>query len=179
MTDNGKVFTGRFGPGTGEVLFDRICRENGIGHLLTAPRSPTTTGKVERFHKTLRGEFLDGKVFARSTRRSRARRWVHSYNYDRPIKASGWSCRGSVFVSPTPSRDESPVLDTVERADSDARLAATARSASPVTTIRVGVWLAGETVEVSVEAGLITSRTQRGARRDARSGIAPTNNPLH
>src|SRR3712207_8288743 len=26
LTDNGKVFTGRFGPGTGEVLFDRICR---------------------------------------------------------------------------------------------------------------------------------------------------------
>ncbi len=33
LTDNGKVFTGRFGPGTGEVLFDRICRENGIKHL--------------------------------------------------------------------------------------------------------------------------------------------------
>ena len=54
LTDNGKVFTGRFGPGTGEVLFDRICRENGIKHLLTAPRSPTTTGKIERWHKTLR-----------------------------------------------------------------------------------------------------------------------------
>jgi transposase InsO family protein len=27
-------------------LFDRICRENGIEHLLTAPRSPTTTGKI-------------------------------------------------------------------------------------------------------------------------------------
>jgi transposase-like protein len=45
LTDNGKVFTGRFGPGTGEVLFDRVCRENGIRHILTAPRSPTTTGK--------------------------------------------------------------------------------------------------------------------------------------
>ena len=63
LTDNGKVFTGRFGPGSGEVLFDRICRENGIRHLLTAPHSPTTTGKVERFHKTLKGEFLAGKVF--------------------------------------------------------------------------------------------------------------------
>jgi transposase InsO family protein len=36
-------------------LFDRICAENGIRHLLTAPRSPTTTGKVERWHKTMRG----------------------------------------------------------------------------------------------------------------------------
>ena len=63
LTDNGKVFTGRFGPGSGEVLFDRICRENGIKHILTAPRSPTTTGKVERWHKTLRQEFLADKVF--------------------------------------------------------------------------------------------------------------------
>jgi transposase InsO family protein len=45
------------------VLFDRVCTTNGIRHLLTAPRSPTTTGKVERWHKTLRREFLDGKVF--------------------------------------------------------------------------------------------------------------------
>jgi transposase InsO family protein/NTP pyrophosphatase (non-canonical NTP hydrolase) len=63
LTDNGKVFTGRFGPGTGEVLFDRICRENGVKHLLTAPRSPTTTGKIERWHKTMRSEFLGGNVF--------------------------------------------------------------------------------------------------------------------
>jgi transposase InsO family protein len=45
------------------VLFDRVCRENGIQHLLTAPRSPTTTGKGERFHKTLKKEFLAGKTF--------------------------------------------------------------------------------------------------------------------
>ncbi|WP_203925039.1 IS481 family transposase, partial [Rugosimonospora africana] len=48
LTDNGKQFTDRFGKG-GEVLFDRICRENGIAHRLTQPASPTTTGKVERF----------------------------------------------------------------------------------------------------------------------------------
>jgi transposase InsO family protein len=58
LTDNGKVFTGRFGPNPGEVLFDRICRENGIIHRLTAPRSPTTTGKIERFHQTLQTELL-------------------------------------------------------------------------------------------------------------------------
>src|SRR5437588_6412053 len=50
LTDNGKVFTDRFGRGA-EVLFDRICRENGIAHRLTAPRRPTTTGKIERLHR--------------------------------------------------------------------------------------------------------------------------------
>ena len=90
LTDNGKVFTGRFGPGTGEVLFDRICRENGIKHLLTAPRSPTTTGKVERFHRTLRGEFLTGKVFASIDEAQGALdAWVATYNHDRPHQSIG------------------------------------------------------------------------------------------
>ena len=65
LTDNGKVFTGRFGPGPGPVLFDRICADNGIKHLLTKPYSPTTTGKVERLHKTMRAEFFtaaDGQL---------------------------------------------------------------------------------------------------------------------
>jgi transposase InsO family protein len=48
LTDNGKQVIARFGLG-GEVLFDRICRDNGIAHRLTQPASPTTTGKVERF----------------------------------------------------------------------------------------------------------------------------------
>ena len=63
LTDNGKVFTGRFNHPPTEVLFDRICRENGIEHLLTKPRSPTTTGKIERFHRTLRAELLTGALF--------------------------------------------------------------------------------------------------------------------
>ncbi|SKU29048.1 transposase [Mycobacteroides abscessus subsp. massiliense] len=58
LTDNGKVFTGRFNHPSVEVLFDAICREHGIEHLLTQPRSPTTTGKIERFHRSLRVEFL-------------------------------------------------------------------------------------------------------------------------
>ena len=45
LTDNGKQFTARFNVGGGEVMFDRICRENGITHRLTKPRSPTTTGR--------------------------------------------------------------------------------------------------------------------------------------
>ena len=63
LTDNGKVFTGRLGPHPAEVLFDRICREQGITHRLTGVRCPTTTGKIERFHKTLRAELLTGHRF--------------------------------------------------------------------------------------------------------------------
>lgn len=85
LTDNGKVFTGRFNHPPTEVLFDRICRENGIEHLLTAPRSPTTTGKIERFHRTLRLEFDTRRVFA-SLRAAQAAldEWVREYNTLRP-----------------------------------------------------------------------------------------------
>ena len=90
LTDNAKVFTGRFGPSAGgEVLFDRICRENGIAHLLTAPRSPTT-GKVERFHKTLRQEFLTGKIFASiEDDQTQLDRWVRHYNFGRRHQGIG------------------------------------------------------------------------------------------
>ncbi len=46
------------------MLFDRICRESGIRHLLTAVRSPTTTGKIERFHRTLRDELFSTRSFS-------------------------------------------------------------------------------------------------------------------
>jgi transposase InsO family protein len=50
LTDNGKQFTGRFTkPRPAEVLFERVCRENGITQKLTKPYSPTTTGKIERW----------------------------------------------------------------------------------------------------------------------------------
>jgi hypothetical protein len=45
------------------VLFERCCSNasagNGVTTRLTKPRSPTTTGKIEQFHNTLRREPLD------------------------------------------------------------------------------------------------------------------------
>jgi transposase InsO family protein len=85
LTDNGKVFTGRFNHPPTEVLFDAICRRNGIEHLLTAPRSPTTTGKIERFHRTMRAELLTGTLFADlPTAQREVDDWVAHYNRDRP-----------------------------------------------------------------------------------------------
>jgi hypothetical protein len=60
LNDNGKQFTGRFTrPRPAEVLSERVCRENGITQKLTKPYSPTTTGKIERWHATLHRELLD------------------------------------------------------------------------------------------------------------------------
>jgi transposase InsO family protein len=92
LTDNGKVFTARFGLGPGPVMFDRICAENGIRHLLTAPYSPTTTGKVERLHKTMRAEFFTDhqRGFATIAELQAALDgWVVEYNTERPHQSCG------------------------------------------------------------------------------------------
>ena len=92
LTDNGKVFTGRFGPGPGLVMFDRICRDNGIKHLLTKPYSPTTTGKVERLHKTMRAEFFraaDGRHATLGELQAALDAWVADYNTARPHQSCG------------------------------------------------------------------------------------------
>jgi transposase InsO family protein len=88
LTDNGKCFTGRFGPQPVEVLFDRICRENGISHRHTGVRSPTTTGKIERFHQSLRREFLAERTFpSMEAAQAALDAWVGEYNTERPHQA--------------------------------------------------------------------------------------------
>nr|WP_269215356.1 IS481 family transposase [Micromonospora vinacea] len=98
LTDNGKQFTARFGNG-GEVMFDRICRENGIVHRLTQPATPTTTGKVERFHQSLRRELLDDVPVWPDIDTAQAAITVfrHEYNTDRPHQSLDMAFPASRF----------------------------------------------------------------------------------
>ena len=164
LTDNGKVFTARFGPGPGPVLFDRICTENGIKHLLTAPRSPTTTGKVERWHKTLRREFLDGKTFGSiDDAQAQLDGWVELYNHQRPHQSLGGAAPWERFrLAAEPA---SLVTDDDEGVQVAAELPSelvTTRRVSRTGTIsfatasyKAGTWLAGQRVEIVCEDGLV------------------------
>jgi len=159
LTDNGKVFTARFGKGTGQVLFDRICRDNGIRHLLTAPRSPTTTGKVERFYKTLKREFLDGKTFGSIVEAQTALDgWVEHYNTARPSPGDRHGDAGGAVPAGGP---RSARADRARRARTRAGggrlpdVEVVTRKVSTSGTISLdtfrylaGRWLAGETVQV-------------------------------
>ncbi len=117
LTDNGKVFTGRFGPQPVEVMFDRICRENGISHRHTAVRSPTTTGKIERFHQSLRKEFLADRTFPSMQAAQEALdAWVEDYNRVRPHQALDMATPAERFRLTPPSPDQaSVVLDPTEQ----------------------------------------------------------------
>ena len=163
LTDDGKVFTGRFGPGTGEVLFDRICRENGIKHLLTAPRSPTTTGKVERWHMTLRSEFLTGKVFADITdAQAQLDVWVAKYNEERPHQGIG----NEAPIERFRLRAEQSAANTMREvsavdpaglmpAAATRRVTRAGKVSFASTLYPVGVWLAGQDVAIVCDNSLV------------------------
>jgi transposase InsO family protein len=174
LTDNGKVFTGRFGPGTGEVLFDRICRENGIRHLLTAPRSPTTTGKVERFHKTLKKDFLAGRTFESLEEAQKAiDGWVVEYNTERPHQGIGGVPPIRRFelavVEPLElvigdDQSEAPEVEVVaeEPRRVTRKVGHGGRISLATFPYHVGRWLAGETVDVTVTTDGLVEVSNRG-----------------
>lgn len=105
LTDNGRQFTGKYSkPRPSEVLFDRICRKNGIEHLLTKVRSPTTTGKIERWHQTSQLELLEEHgPFEDEARAQQAfDRWRVEYNQRRPHQALDMATPASRF-QPVPA----------------------------------------------------------------------------
>ena len=102
LSDNGTVFTGRFiKPRPAEVLFERICRENGITQRLTRPASPTTTGKIERLHQSLQNELLNGHGPFESLERLQAAldAWREEYNTDRPHQSLAMAFPASRFAA--------------------------------------------------------------------------------
>jgi transposase InsO family protein len=117
LTDNGKVFTGRFNHPPTEVLFEAICREHGIEHLLTQPRSPTTTGKIERFHRSLRAEFLSSRTPFTSLKVAQQAldEWVHDYNTSRPHQSLKMAAPVERFNAGAPP--SSPSTSTTHRSD--------------------------------------------------------------
>src|SRR5215470_12908175 len=171
LTDNGKVFTARFGRGPGPVMFDRLCTDNGIRHLLTSPYSPTTTGKVERLHKTMRREFFtpsDRTFTAIAELQAALDGWVAEYNIERPHQSCGGrppierfrlanralTADGSAAAPAPPAAAAGPVP-----AKRPAGVSRWVNAAGKISlagfSYRVGPAYAGEPVEVVVTSGLV------------------------
>lgn len=166
LTDNGKVFTARFGLGPGPVMFDKVCNDNGIKHLLTAPYSPTTTGKIERLHKTIRAEFLlehDRKHATIEDAQAALDAWVVEYNTERPHQSCGGRppaerfalAERSLVVVDEPARS-TPRQPEVSRPAGVSRwVAQNGRISLAGFDYVVGATFAGEPVEVVVTGGLV------------------------
>lgn len=162
------------------MLFDRICRDNGIEHLLTAPRLPTTTGKIEQFHRSLRAECLTGQLFASLAKAQAAvDEWVEFYNTQRPHQSLEMATPAERFVRQTAV--PRPVL-TADRSGDDwvpRRVGANGVVCVSWQQVSVGKHHAGARCDVQVTDQLLqfwignelcktVARTSRG--RSARSG---------
>ena len=152
LTDNGKVFTGRLGPHPGEVLFDRICREQGITHRLTGVRCPTTTGKIERFHKTLRTELLGGRRFDSLHHAQQVLdAWVEDYNLRRPHQAIAMAVPAQRFqpaaTAAPPTLQPSPPV-TIDPIEITRRVSASGLIGVCYQQVSAGRHLAGQIVTV-------------------------------
>jgi hypothetical protein len=149
------------------VLFDRICTDNGIRHLLTAPYSPTTTGKVERFHKTMRAEWVrpnDWRLETIGDAQASLDAWVDHYNTVRPHQSLGMAPPVERFTLNRGGSDE--VID--DRDDEPEPVQPAVRPAGVTRWVdqrgniklarfayRVGATFAGECVEVVCHNGLV------------------------
>ena len=168
LTDNGKVFTGRFSRPPGLVVFERLCRERGIIQRFTKVRSPTTTGKIERFHKTIQAELLAGRAFVDLAQAQAAvDAWVAVYNTRRPHQALQMRPPAERFhrppaPQPAPGAAPRPTGGGAPDASVVGPAVQVCRRVQANGTIRLGArWLsvgrrlAGTEVEVRVSASLL------------------------
>lgn len=168
LTDNGRVFTAKVLNKSTKVLFDRICHNNGVKHILTAPYSPTTTGKIERLHRTMRKEFFDLQTFDTIEDTQEALdKWVDSYNTEREHQSIGDLPPIRRFeLASKKAQEPFEVIDGDIAVDEESSLpirrgvTRVVDSAGRVSVLtfryHVGRHLSGCTVEVKNKDGLIT-----------------------
>jgi Integrase core domain len=87
-----------------------VCRENGIIARNTKPRTPTTTGKIERLHQTLRRDLLDQVEVWPDIKTAQAAidAFRAEYNTIRPHQSLGMAFPANRFV-PRPVGERLPL----------------------------------------------------------------------
>ena len=87
LTDNGRVFTARFGGGRN--AFEYLLPVLGVRQKNGSPGHPQTQGKIERFHRTLK-KWLTVQPAARtvSELQHQLDRWREHYNEHRPHRGN-------------------------------------------------------------------------------------------
>jgi transposase InsO family protein len=86
LTDNGMVFTTRLSGGKGgRNGFEQELRRQGVVQINSTPNHPTTCGKVERFHQTLKKHLIALPRAATLTElQNQVDDFVEEYNHRRP-----------------------------------------------------------------------------------------------
>lgn len=96
LTDNGRVYTARFGGGRN--AFEYVLPLLGVQQKNGAPGHPQTQGKIERFHQTLQ-RWLRARPPARSLAELQRQldQFRHHYNETRPHRALARRTPGQAY----------------------------------------------------------------------------------
>jgi putative transposase len=91
LTDNGRQYTNW----RGKTRFEREMKKDRVKHIRSRPHHPMTLGKIERFWKSILGEFLQRAQFDSFEQAvERTAFWVKYYNYKRPHQGIGRTMPG-------------------------------------------------------------------------------------
>jgi transposase InsO family protein len=94
LTDQGR----QYANWRGKTRFQQELAKDRVQHLMSRPHHPMTLGKVERFWKTLWGEFLVRAQFGSfEEAQERVRYWVQYYNHRRPHQGLDGMCPADRF----------------------------------------------------------------------------------
>jgi transposase InsO family protein len=94
LTDNGRQYTNW----RGKTRFEREMKKDRIRHIRSRPHHPMTLGKIERFWKSILGEFLQRAQFDSFQQAvERTALWTQYYNHKRPHQGIGGLCPADRF----------------------------------------------------------------------------------
>jgi transposase InsO family protein len=121
LTDNGLVFTTRLAGGKGgRNAFENELRRLGITQINSTPNHPTTCGKVERFHQTLK-KWLTRQPRATTIPelQNQLDTFVDEYNHRRPHRALAQHSTPATAYAARPKADPATRTDTHNRVRTD------------------------------------------------------------
>ena len=121
LTDNGMVFTTRLAGGRGgRNRFENELRRLNIHQINSTPNHPTTCGKVERFHQTLK-KWLTHQPRATTLTELQTQldAFVDEYNHRRPHRSLPHNATPATIYNSRPKADPATRIDTHNRVRTD------------------------------------------------------------
>jgi Integrase core domain len=121
LTDNGMVFTTRFVRGTGgRNHLETDLRRLGVTQINSTPCHPTTCGKVERFHQTLKKWLTDQpRAASIAELQTQLDTFVDIYNHHRPHRSMPHHATPATAYTARPKADPATRTDTHDRVRTD------------------------------------------------------------
>jgi transposase InsO family protein len=121
LTDNGMVFTTRFAGGKGgRNQLEAELRRLHITQINSTPNHPTTCGKVERFHQTLK-KSLTNQPHASTLAelQTQLNAFVDEYNHRRPHRSLPHRATPAAIYTTRPKANPTTRIDTHNRVRTD------------------------------------------------------------